>query len=121
MHHTRFFPEDPSDGDRNGNIRPGTCVDTGITSKYEFDFYLNSHAGIQGDCLRLTLLLDSSAVQERINLPTTMSWSTKMVSEQMVFKCSRTGSAICTADAPDLCLTSQPPTMPILRRFTGDI
>lgn len=48
MHHTRFFPARPEFADRNGNVKPGTCVDTGITANYEFDFYLNSHAGIQG-------------------------------------------------------------------------
>ncbi|GLT82093.1 hypothetical protein SLE2022_005050 [Rubroshorea leprosula] len=34
--------------DRSGNIRPGTLVDTDICHPTEFDFYLNSHAGIQG-------------------------------------------------------------------------
>ena len=33
---------------RSGNIPPGTTVDTGITHPTEFDFYLCSHAGIQG-------------------------------------------------------------------------
>lgn len=30
------------------NIPPGTTVDVGITHPTEFDFYLCSHAGIQG-------------------------------------------------------------------------
>ncbi|RHZ89453.1 hypothetical protein Glove_14g52 [Diversispora epigaea] len=48
-HHTRFVPTDPrANGDRNGNCQPGTCVDTEIVHKKEFDFYLQSHAGIQG-------------------------------------------------------------------------
>ncbi|XP_073703052.1 protein argonaute-3-like [Garra rufa] len=33
---------------RSGNIPAGTTVDTDITHPYEFDFYLCSHAGIQG-------------------------------------------------------------------------
>ncbi|KND03587.1 uncharacterized protein SPPG_01063 [Spizellomyces punctatus DAOM BR117] len=52
-HHVRVFPVE--DGlergrvmDRKGNAMPGTVVDTGIVHPYEFDFYLTSHAGLQG-------------------------------------------------------------------------
>ncbi|KAI4383767.1 hypothetical protein MLD38_009569 [Melastoma candidum] len=50
-HHTRFFPMthgDRSSTDRSGNVLPGTVVDTKICHPTGFDFYLNSHAGIQG-------------------------------------------------------------------------
>lgn len=47
-HHTRFFPTDPNGVDRSGNVLPGTVVDSKICHPTEFDFYLNSHAGIQG-------------------------------------------------------------------------
>lgn len=50
-HHTRLFPanhRDRSSTDRSGNILPGTVVDTKICHPNEFDFYLCSHAGIQG-------------------------------------------------------------------------
>ncbi|KAK9058632.1 hypothetical protein SSX86_023474 [Deinandra increscens subsp. villosa] len=50
-HHTRFFPDrhgDRNTTDRSGNILPGTVVDTKICHPTEFDFYLCSHAGIQG-------------------------------------------------------------------------
>lgn len=33
-HHTRFFPTDSQFADQNGNPRPGTVVDRGITSVY---------------------------------------------------------------------------------------
>nr|POE96118.1 protein argonaute 5 [Quercus suber] len=46
-HHTRLFPTD-NQTDRSGNIQPGTVVDRQICHPTEFDFYLNSHAGIQG-------------------------------------------------------------------------
>lgn len=46
-HHTRLFPVQ-GEGDRNGNVLPGTIVDRGICHPFEFDFFLNSHAGIQG-------------------------------------------------------------------------
>uniref|UniRef100_A0A8D8WZL0 Protein argonaute-2 n=1 Tax=Cacopsylla melanoneura TaxID=428564 RepID=A0A8D8WZL0_9HEMI len=49
-HHTRFFPSSPAEGDgsRNNNVRPGTIVDTTITHPTDLDFYLVSHASIQG-------------------------------------------------------------------------
>lgn len=50
-HHTRLFPanhRDKNTTDKSGNILPGTVVDTKICHPTEFDFYLCSHAGIQG-------------------------------------------------------------------------
>uniref|UniRef100_A0A5B6ZD42 Protein argonaute 5 n=1 Tax=Davidia involucrata TaxID=16924 RepID=A0A5B6ZD42_DAVIN len=50
-HHTRLFPMEHNNRsltDRSGNILPGTVVDTKICHPSEFDFYLCSHAGIQG-------------------------------------------------------------------------
>ena len=48
-HHTRFFAEDPKDQcGKSRNIPPGTIVDTDVCHPYEFDWYLCSHAGIQG-------------------------------------------------------------------------
>ncbi|ESQ51256.1 hypothetical protein EUTSA_v10016181mg [Eutrema salsugineum] len=50
-HHTRLFPAQHGNRettDRSGNILPGTVVDTKICHPTEFDFYLNSHSGIQG-------------------------------------------------------------------------
>nr|WJM99327.1 AGO2 protein 2097 [Hypothenemus hampei] len=48
-HHTRLFPLDKRDSeDKNFNVPAGTCVDTNITHPYLQDFYLVSHASIQG-------------------------------------------------------------------------
>ncbi|KAG5862205.1 Protein argonaute-2, partial [Gonioctena quinquepunctata] len=48
-HHTRLFPTNPRDSDdRNNNVPAGTCVDTTITHPFMQDFYLVSHASIQG-------------------------------------------------------------------------
>uniref|UniRef100_A0A1D1Z031 Protein argonaute 10 n=2 Tax=Magnoliopsida TaxID=3398 RepID=A0A1D1Z031_9ARAE len=50
-HHTRLFPnnhKDRTSTDKSGNILPGTVVDSKICHPTEFDFYLCSHAGIQG-------------------------------------------------------------------------
>jgi eukaryotic translation initiation factor 2C len=47
-HNTRFFPATPGDGDSSGNILPGTVIDTEVCHPFEFDFFLNSHAGLKG-------------------------------------------------------------------------
>ncbi|KAF2284295.1 hypothetical protein GH714_020297 [Hevea brasiliensis] len=50
-HHTRLFANnhrDRSSTDKSGNILPGTVVDSKICHPTEFDFFLCSHAGIQG-------------------------------------------------------------------------
>ncbi|KAF8364827.1 hypothetical protein HHK36_033197 [Tetracentron sinense] len=50
-HHTRLFANNHADRnavDKSGNILPGTVVDSKICHPTEFDFYLCSHAGIQG-------------------------------------------------------------------------
>eukprot|EP00250_Pteridium_aquilinum_P007883 c17510_g1_i1 orf=331-3054(-) len=46
-HHTRFFPKD-NKRTKNGNILPGTIVDSVICHPTHFDFYLCSHFGIKG-------------------------------------------------------------------------
>ncbi|EKM56707.1 uncharacterized protein PHACADRAFT_141577 [Phanerochaete carnosa HHB-10118-sp] len=47
-HHTRFFPTDAQSAAGDGNPRPGTVVDRGVTAVYEFDFFLQAHGGLQG-------------------------------------------------------------------------
>ncbi|KAI7849000.1 Piwi domain-containing protein [Circinella umbellata] len=47
-HHARFFPLKKDDADRSGNCQPGTVIDTNIVHPFEFDFYLQSHSGLQG-------------------------------------------------------------------------
>jgi eukaryotic translation initiation factor 2C len=39
-HHTRFYPVEEGNADHNGNPRPGTVVDRGVTAIYHFDFFL---------------------------------------------------------------------------------
>jgi eukaryotic translation initiation factor 2C len=39
-HHTRFYPTEATSADRDGNPRPGTVVDRGVTAVYDFDFFL---------------------------------------------------------------------------------
>lgn len=39
---------DRANEDRSGNTLPGTVIDSGICSAAGFDFFLNSHAGLQG-------------------------------------------------------------------------
>ena len=48
-HHTRLFCINKQDEQgRAGNIPAGTCLDTSICHPTWYDFYLCSHAGIQG-------------------------------------------------------------------------
>jgi eukaryotic translation initiation factor 2C len=49
-HNTRFFPSPTGGGGRlgNGNCLPGTVVESGITSPYYFDFFLQSQNGLVG-------------------------------------------------------------------------
>jgi eukaryotic translation initiation factor 2C len=46
-HNTRLFPVG-GNADRSGNCLPGTVVDKDICHPTHFDFFLNSHAGLQG-------------------------------------------------------------------------
>lgn len=47
-HHTRFFPKEKNQSTKNGNIPPGTVVDSVICQPNHFDFFLCSHSGIKG-------------------------------------------------------------------------
>ncbi|XP_023316533.1 protein argonaute-2 isoform X2 [Trichogramma pretiosum] len=68
-HHTRFFPSKPEESDdasRNCNVRAGTVVDTMITHPSHVDFYLLSHASIQGTSrpTKYRLLRDDNNMSE---------------------------------------------------------
>lgn len=58
-HRRNLFPEDDN-RDKSGNVLPGTVVDRHICHPFGFDFYLNSHAGIQGTsrCALYSVLVD---------------------------------------------------------------
>lgn len=47
-HHARFFPVNQKNADRSGNCKAGTVVDTTIVHPIEFNFYIQSHAGLIG-------------------------------------------------------------------------
>ncbi|KIJ18292.1 hypothetical protein PAXINDRAFT_97712 [Paxillus involutus ATCC 200175] len=47
-HGTRFCPTKQEDAAGDGNPLPGTVVDRGVTPAYEFDFFLQAHAGLKG-------------------------------------------------------------------------
>jgi eukaryotic translation initiation factor 2C len=47
-HHTRFYPTDEGNADRSSNCQPGTIVDRGVTEVRFWDFFVQSHACLQG-------------------------------------------------------------------------
>ncbi|KNE61897.1 hypothetical protein AMAG_07166 [Allomyces macrogynus ATCC 38327] len=49
-HHTRFFADKMGQGttDKTGNLKAGTVVDRDVTDPANFDFFLQSHAAVQG-------------------------------------------------------------------------
>ena len=47
-HHTRFYPTQVGEADRSGNTVNGTVVDRGVTSIWNWDFFLQAHTGLQG-------------------------------------------------------------------------
>ncbi|KAK0452977.1 argonaute-like protein [Desarmillaria tabescens] len=47
-HHARPYPTNGPDADKNGDTKPGTVIDKGITGVFDYDFYLQAHAGIKG-------------------------------------------------------------------------
>jgi hypothetical protein len=47
-HHVRLFTTNRNDADKYGNIPAGTVIDSHITKPDQYDFYLCSHAGLQG-------------------------------------------------------------------------
>lgn len=55
-HHTRFYPTEAANADRNGNPKPGTVVDRGITAVYHFDFYLQGGVGYSVTRFRYVLI-----------------------------------------------------------------
>ncbi|KAI0341734.1 argonaute-like protein [Trametopsis cervina] len=47
-HHIRFYPTEAEHATADGNLRPGTVVDRGVTAIYEHDFFLQAHCGLKG-------------------------------------------------------------------------
>jgi eukaryotic translation initiation factor 2C len=47
-HHTRFYATKENEADRSGNPMNGTVVDRGVTSMWNWDFFLQAHTCLQG-------------------------------------------------------------------------
>ncbi|KAF9476154.1 QDE2 protein [Pholiota conissans] len=64
-HHARFWPTTSQYASNNGNTRPGTVVDKGVTGVFDFDFYLQAHAGLQGHVksTHYTVVYDENSLQ----------------------------------------------------------
>lgn len=73
--------------DRARNVEPGTVVDTDITHRREFDFYICSHEGIQVTGFSLLMIISS---REHQNRPTIMYYMMTVTLHRTLFKCLRT-------------------------------
>jgi eukaryotic translation initiation factor 2C len=47
-HHTRFYPKNEADADKNSNCVAGTVVDRGVTESRSWDFFLQAHGCLKG-------------------------------------------------------------------------
>ncbi|RFU29653.1 hypothetical protein B7463_g6697, partial [Scytalidium lignicola] len=47
-HNTRFYPTREEEADRSANPKNGTVVDRGVTSMWNWDFFLQAHTCLQG-------------------------------------------------------------------------
>lgn len=54
-HHTRFYPTEGKDAALDGNPKPGTVVDRGVTAVYDFDFFLQGDYSLK-ECLSALLM-----------------------------------------------------------------
>ncbi|KAM0813930.1 hypothetical protein AB5N19_13932 [Seiridium cardinale] len=105
-HHTRFYPMRPEDGDKNGNPKPGTVVDRGVTEARAWDFFLQPHIAIQGTArpAHYFVVLDEifrAEVRRRGGLPPGYNNVADMVEELThglcyVFGRATRGVSICT-------------------------
>jgi len=64
-HHAKFWATDSVHATKNGNTKPGTVVDKGVTGVFDFDFYLQAHAGLQGHvkATHYTVVYDENNLQ----------------------------------------------------------
>lgn len=87
-HHTRFYPTEEANADRNGNPRPGTVVDRGVTAIYNFDFFLQgtSHLHLCFPTKSNRTLQLTAASKARPARRTTTSSTTTSVSRRTSFR-----------------------------------
>ena len=80
-HHTRFYPVEEANADQNGNPRPGTVVDRGVTAIYHFDFFLQGKRSNFNSSSFFCRLISSSqhmaGFKGRRNLRITSSFMTR--------------------------------------------
>ena len=97
-HHTRFYPVEEANADHNGNPRPGTVVDRGVTAVYHFDFFLQGK-NPKSDSSYFVGLISSSQhmadFKERRNPRITSSFMTRSDSRLMNSRTLRMRSVTC--------------------------
>ncbi len=102
-HHTRFYPTRENDADRSSNPKPGTVVDRGVTDPRSWEFFLQSHAAIQGTArpARYVVVLDEIfRARYKTNTPTSQEVADRLqdLTQSMCYTYGRATKAvsICT-------------------------
>lgn len=99
-HHTRFYPSQAKDMDRGGNCKPGTIIDRGVTEEGIWDFYLQSHAVIQGTGrpAHYVVVLDEIFRHRAKALKTSAASELERITQALCYSYSRATKAvsICT-------------------------
>lgn len=91
-HHTRFYPTQAENADKDGNPKPGTVVDRGVTAIYDFDFFLQgmSFVDLHNSCFHHTILQRTVVCRGPRNPLTTTSSTMRLALKQTSCKHLRT-------------------------------
>lgn len=114
-HHTRFYPAESQFADQNGNPKPGTVVDRGITAVYG-EWSLDNICSAPGIMDNPQISISSfrrTTVSKAQSAPLTiMSFTMKSGSRRTSSRLSPTLSLICSLVLPKRCLS--PPLLTTL-------
>lgn len=95
-HHTRFYPSQAKDMDRGGNCKPGTVIDRGVTEEGVWEFFLQSHAAIQGTArpAHYVVILDEIFRHRANKLNSSASNELEKVTQALCYTYSRATKAV---------------------------
>jgi len=122
-HHTRFFPTDAQFSDQNGNPKPGTVVDRGVTAVYGECAFRKSFTDVRLTDNPTQILISSfrlTTVFKAQSVPRTItSFAMKSDSRRTCSRILPTRSLTCSLVRRRQSLSPPLLTMPILRANVG--